>query len=75
MPPRAAQKSDDAQMVRPIQPATGDHDGVPFVVNPNMTFSADDALVKKYPHLFCPLEARRLGPPELSAAIMPPEVG
>ena len=45
--------------VQPIEPATGDHDGEPFVITPTEVFAADHPLVRAYPHLFKALEPRR----------------
>lgn len=50
------------EYVQPIEPASGTHDGEPFVVNPREIFAADHPLVRALPHLFRPVEASRQRP-------------
>lgn len=40
------------KLVQPIEAASGDYDGEPFVLNPNELFDEGHALVRAYPHLF-----------------------
>lgn len=44
------------EYVRPRDSASGDLDGVPWVINPRQIFDAEDQLVRAYPHLFQPVE-------------------
>lgn len=57
----AAQKP-RREFVQPREPASGTHNGEPFVVNPSEVFAADHPLVRSHPHLFRPLEASRERP-------------
>lgn len=49
-------------LVRAKEPATGTHNGEPFVVNPTEILDGDHPLVRAYPHLFCPVEPSRARP-------------
>lgn len=59
--------------VRPIQPASGDIDGEPFVINPGEIFAADHKLVRAKPHLFKPVEPTRDRPDVEQATKAPGE--
>jgi hypothetical protein len=48
--------------VRAKEPATGDLDGEPFVVNPSEIFADDHPIVRAHPDLFEPLEPSRQRP-------------
>lgn len=48
--------------VSPIEPATGDYNGEPFVLSPREVFASDHPLVRAYPHLFKPVEQTRERP-------------
>lgn len=63
-----------AEHVRPLEAASGDHKGEPFVINPNQIFEADDELVRAYPHLFIAVEASRSRPLVEQATAAPGEV-
>jgi hypothetical protein len=49
----------DVELVRPIEAASGDHNGEPFVLSPREVFNSDHQLVRAYPHLFQPVEQTR----------------
>jgi hypothetical protein len=61
------------EFVRPIEPASGTFKREPFVVNPNQIFESNDPLVRKFPHLFQPLEATRQRPDVESMTAAPGE--
>jgi hypothetical protein len=60
-----------AKLMRPIDAASGDHNGEPFVLNPNDLYRADDELVTAYPHLF--KEAKQTRPEVEQATASPGE--
>jgi len=65
----ARNKRPAGEFVQPIEPASGTHDGEPFVVNPREIFRADHPLVRAYPHLFRPLcESQRPDIVQMTAA-------
>jgi hypothetical protein len=53
------------EYVRPRDSASGDLDGVPWVINPRQIFEADDPLVRAHPGLFQPVEPSFKKPPEI----------
>jgi hypothetical protein len=59
--------------VQPIEAASGDFNGIPFVLSPNEIFAGDHELVRNYPHLFRPVEARRSRPEVEQATAAPGE--
>lgn len=61
------------EYVRPREAATGDHNGEPFVLNPNEIFDADYPLVRKHPGLFMPVEPSRQRPSVEQATAAPGE--
>jgi hypothetical protein len=58
MPPAVKPRTTDRapEFMQPIQPATGDYRGEPFVLNPREIFASDHRLVRAYPHLFRAVE-------------------
>src|SRR5215203_5363752 len=40
------------EIVRPLQPFSGDHDGQPIVLNPVHRLRGDDPLVRRWPQMF-----------------------
>lgn len=53
-----AAKTQRAEWLQPKEPATGDHEGEPFVLSPTDVFASGHPLVRKFPHLFKPMEER-----------------
>jgi hypothetical protein len=51
-----------AAHMRPIEPASGDHNGDPFVLSPREVFASDHPLVRAFPHLFEPVDQTRERP-------------
>ena len=56
------------ELMQAREPASGTHNGEPFVVNPSDFFAADHELVRSYPHLFKPVEANRPDVEQATAA-------
>jgi hypothetical protein len=68
----AATKNDDhltTPIVRPRDAASGDYEGVPFVLSRTETFARDHELVREFPHLFQNADADR---PEVEQATAAP---
>lgn len=55
-------------LMRPKEPATGEHDGEPFVINPRELFDADHPLVRAYPGLFTEADPTRPDVEQMTAA-------
>lgn len=53
------QKKTTTGFVQPIEPASGQHRGELFVINPHEIFAVGHPLVRRFPHLFKPLEPTR----------------
>jgi hypothetical protein len=62
------------EFVQAREPATGTHDGEPFVVTPAEIFAADHPLVRAHPHLFKPVEESRQRPAVEQATAAPGEM-
>lgn len=54
--------------VQPREPASGTHEGVPFVLTPRETFDASHPIVRAYPHLFEPARVSRPAVEQATAA-------
>ena len=63
-----------SEYVRPREAATGDHNGEPFVLNPNEIFDADHPIVRAHPNLFMPVEPSRARPRVEQATAAPGEL-
>ena len=60
--PQTKNQNRQGEYVRAREAATGDFNGEPFVLNPSEIFAPDHPLVRKYPHLFEPVEPSRQRP-------------